>query len=177
MHLDSKTTIEDILNYKKTDIQSYLKSKGKKISGTKLELARRAYETNKDDNVNIKSVINSEPNLVDEKIVSIDSLKTGWTSEIQLIPKISHNDVENYLLHSSHRTEDKEKRECYRQFIRGFNFFKEGYVLNFRRKQILLYPFEMQPIYERGNVQPMDISVTRFIMHYNKGILLVSCRV
>lgn len=30
MHLDSKTTIEDILNYKKTDIQSYLKSKGKK---------------------------------------------------------------------------------------------------------------------------------------------------
>lgn len=30
MHLDSKTTIEDILNYKKTDIQSYLKSKGEK---------------------------------------------------------------------------------------------------------------------------------------------------
>lgn len=87
MHLDSKTTIEDILNYKKTDIQSYLKSKSKKISGTKLELARRAYETNKDDDVNIKSVVNSEPNLVDEKIVSIDSLKTGWTSEIQLIPK------------------------------------------------------------------------------------------
>lgn len=30
MHLESKTTIKDILNYKKTDIQSYLKSKGKK---------------------------------------------------------------------------------------------------------------------------------------------------
>lgn len=128
MHLDSKTTIEDILNYKKTDIQSYLKSKGKKISDTKLELAKRAYETNKYDDVNIESVVNSDPNLADEKIVPIDSLKTGWTSEIQLFPKISHNDVENYLLHSSHRTEDNEKMECYRQFIRGFNFFKEGYV-------------------------------------------------
>lgn len=77
MHLDSKTTIEDILNYKKTDIQSYLKSKGKKISGTKLELAKRAYETNKYDDVNIESVVNSDPNLADEKIVPIDSLKTG----------------------------------------------------------------------------------------------------
>ena len=91
MHLDSKTTIKDILNYKKTDIQSYLKSKGKKISGTKLELARRAYETNKDDDVNIKSVVNSEPNLVDEKIVSIDSLKTGWTSEyLTMMLKITY---------------------------------------------------------------------------------------
>lgn len=92
MHLDSKTTIKDILNYKKTDIQSYLKSKGKKkISGTKLELARRAYETNKDDDVNIKSAVNSEPNLVDEKIVSIDSLKTGWTSKyLTMMLKITY---------------------------------------------------------------------------------------
>lgn len=82
MYLDSKIMIEDIFNYKKIDIQLYLKSKGKKISGMKFELVRRVYEINKDDDVNIKFVVNFEFNLVDEKIVLIDFLKIGWIFEI-----------------------------------------------------------------------------------------------
>jgi hypothetical protein len=41
---------------------------------------------------------------------------------------LSH--VEDYLLHSTHRTKDREKIQCYRQFIRGFNFHKENYIHN-----------------------------------------------
>lgn len=48
----------------------------------KFELVRRVYEINKDDDVNIKFVVNFEFNLVDEKIVLIDFLKIGWIFEI-----------------------------------------------------------------------------------------------
>ena len=44
--------------------------------------------------------------------------------------KISGNknekDVETYLLKS--RSDDNEKMSCYRQFNRGFNFYKENYI-------------------------------------------------
>jgi hypothetical protein len=38
----------------------------------------------------------------------------------------SDKDVETYLLKS--RSDDNEKMSCYRQFIRGFNFYKENYI-------------------------------------------------
>ena len=38
----------------------------------------------------------------------------------------SDKDVETYLLKS--RSDDNEKMSCYRQFIRGFNFYKEHYI-------------------------------------------------
>ena len=40
----------------------------------------------------------------------------------------SDKDVETYLLKS--RSDDNEKMSCYRQFIRGFNFYKENYIHN-----------------------------------------------
>lgn len=59
--------------------------------------------------------------------------------------------LKNYLLHSSHRTEDKEKMECYRQFIRGFNFFKEGYV---QKIMINLISEESKFCYIRSKCSP-----------------------
>lgn len=38
----------------------------------------------------------------------------------------SDKDVETYLLKSW--SDDNEKMSCYRQFIRGFNFYKENYI-------------------------------------------------
>ena len=38
----------------------------------------------------------------------------------------SDKDVETYLLKS--RSGDNEKMSCYRQFNRGFNFYKENYI-------------------------------------------------
>jgi hypothetical protein len=38
----------------------------------------------------------------------------------------SDKDVETYLLKS--RSDDNEKMNCYRQFNRGFNFYKENYI-------------------------------------------------
>ena len=42
--------------------------------------------------------------------------------------QILHKNIENYLINSRHRTVDRKKMSCYRQFIRGYNFHKEGYV-------------------------------------------------
>jgi hypothetical protein len=53
----------------------------------------------------------------------------------------SDKDVETYLLKS--RSDDNEKMSCYRQFIRGFNFYKENYIhdipffLNFYKKNVI----------------------------------------
>ena len=38
----------------------------------------------------------------------------------------SDKDVEKYLLKS--RSDDNEKMSCYRQFNRGFKFYKENYI-------------------------------------------------
>jgi hypothetical protein len=38
----------------------------------------------------------------------------------------SDKDAETYLLKSG--SDDNEKMSCYRQFIRGFNFYKENYI-------------------------------------------------
>ena len=57
----------------------------------------------------------------------------------------SDKDVEKYLLKS--RSDDNEKMSCYRQFNRGFKFYKENYIhvhdipffLNFFKKVIYLF--------------------------------------
>ncbi|KAJ8310074.1 hypothetical protein KUTeg_011939 [Tegillarca granosa] len=138
---NENTTVEDLLALKKSALLAYLKQKNRKISGTKLELAQRAFEVNKEDNVCMptSSVSDarekgslsdtesrSNSHVSDTDIISVDSLNSGWTSDTKLFPQISHRDVEQYLIYSSHRTEDSGKMECYRQFIRGFNFYKEG---------------------------------------------------
>lgn len=46
MDLSSLTTFEDILNFKKEEIKSYLKSENLKTSGSKQELARKVFEHN-----------------------------------------------------------------------------------------------------------------------------------
>jgi hypothetical protein len=56
----------------------------------------------------------------------------------------SDKDVEMYLLKS--RSDDNEKMSCYRQFIRGFNFYKENYIydiffLNFYKKKEVIYTY------------------------------------
>ena len=61
-------------------------------------------------------------------IPDIKDLRSGWTGKSDMFPKIKIQDVENYLIHSSHRTVDAKKMQCYRQYIRGLNFFKEGYI-------------------------------------------------
>ncbi|KAJ8307406.1 hypothetical protein KUTeg_015490 [Tegillarca granosa] len=63
-----------------------------------------------------------------EKIPDIGELKFGWISEKNKLPSLSHSEVQNYLINSSHRSEDKEKMECYRQFIREYNFFNEKFL-------------------------------------------------
>ena len=44
MSISLSSTVEDILNLKKNEIQSFLRSVNAKLTGTKHELAQRAYE-------------------------------------------------------------------------------------------------------------------------------------
>jgi hypothetical protein len=59
---------------------------------------------------------------------AVNELQCGWTGKSDCLPRPHIKDIENYLLHSSHRTEDSGKMQCYRQYIRGLNFYKEGYI-------------------------------------------------
>jgi hypothetical protein len=43
MSISLSSTVEDILNLKKNEIQSFLRSVNAKLTGTKHELAQRAY--------------------------------------------------------------------------------------------------------------------------------------
>ena len=55
-----------------------------------------------------------------------EELNTGWSSKANIFPQLSHKDVETYLLKC--QSDGNENMGCYRQFIRGFNFYKENYI-------------------------------------------------
>ena len=75
---------------------------------------------------------------VDSKATLEDFLTLKKTELVQLLRKCnlkisitrmslrSDKDLKTYLLKS--RSDDNEKMSCYRQFIRGFNFYKENYI-------------------------------------------------
>jgi len=62
----------------------------------------------------------------DREVPLISELNTGWSSKENIFLQISHKDVETYLLKS--RSDNNEKMRSYRQFIPGFNFYKENYI-------------------------------------------------
>jgi hypothetical protein len=133
-HLSVSCTVEDVLTFNKKDIQEYLRSNQQKVSGTKLELATKACNHVKlVHGLSISLEENDEQgryNNTDDKyeIPEIADLNSGWTGDKFGIPAVTHNDVQEYLINSHHRTADKRKMKCYRQFIRGYNFFKEQYI-------------------------------------------------
>ena len=131
--INDKTTVEDFLTLKKSDLVLFLRSSSAKISGNKDELARRAFETNQINNgvtASLSTVLVSQHSYTNDNvdIPPYNELNSGWTSDLSLLQLVSHQDVESFLIHSSHRTGDNEQMLCYRQFIRGNNFFKENYV-------------------------------------------------
>ena len=114
-----------------------------KISGNKNELALRAFNANQviyGANSSIDDDVKCDKDSVEDREVPLVSeLNTGWSSKENLFPQSSHKDVETYLLKS--RSDDNEKISGYRQFIRGFKFYKENYIhdisffLNFYKKK------------------------------------------
>jgi hypothetical protein len=78
--------------------------------------------------VTVSNAENATISSSDVNTPSFEELTAGWTSNLNNMQKIMHTDVENYLINSRHRTVDRKKMSCYRQFIRGYNFHKEGYV-------------------------------------------------
>ncbi|CAC5421798.1 unnamed protein product [Mytilus coruscus] len=117
----------------KSELVLFLRSSSATISGNKDELARRAFETNQTNNgvtASLSSVLVSLHSNINDNvdIPPYNELNSGWTSDLSLLPLVSHQDVESFLIHSSHRTGDNKQMLCYRQFIRGYNFFKENYV-------------------------------------------------
>lgn len=145
MSISLSSTVEDILNLKKTEIQSFLRSVNAKLTGTKHELAQRAYEKLSqvrregvlvENDGNVSNAENATISSSDVNTPSFEELTAGWTSNLNNMQKIMHTDVENYLINSRHRTVDRKKMSCYRQFIRGYNFHKEGYVHNIMMNNI-----------------------------------------
>lgn len=131
--LSPKTTVEDVLNFTKTEIQNFLRLNRFKISGSKLTLAQRVADSICDQNNSIEQLAAEEhvgvpPFLCADNVPNISDVQSGWSGESVSFPKVTINDIEKHLLHSSHRTEVSGKMQCYRQYIRGLNFYKEGYI-------------------------------------------------
>ena len=88
MNLSSKSTYEDILNFKRDEIKAYLKSVNEKVSGSKDELARRAHDYNQKQRGIEQSVLKCDQsdNILakfdDCKAPSIAELTMGWTSDL-----------------------------------------------------------------------------------------------
>jgi hypothetical protein len=135
MNLSPETTLEDILNYKKEEIKTYLKSENLKVSGSKHELAIRAFEHNQlEPGQTALQIVTDTPSLEGTSkttaIPSITELTDGWFSDFldTIDPPVTQNDIENYLLKSSNRTCDNQKMACFRQYIQGHKFCKENYI-------------------------------------------------
>lgn len=127
--LSFNTTVEDILKFKKSQIQTFLRVNHIKVSGNKLELAQRVVKAIKDRSCTTPSQIPPcQTSDVHVPVPDIKDLHSCWAGKSDMFPKIKIQDVENYLIHSSHRTVDAKKMQCYRQCIKGLNFFKEGYI-------------------------------------------------
>ena len=66
---------------------------------------------------------------IDSKVTLEDFLTLKKKTELIQFLRMSlssDKDVETYLLKS--RSDDNENMSCYRQFNRGFNFYKENYI-------------------------------------------------
>ncbi|KAL5006239.1 hypothetical protein ScPMuIL_015045, partial [Solemya velum] len=133
-NIDSRSTLDDFMNFRKTELQDFLRKFGQEISGTKLELAQRAF-----DFITTSTTVNSgvltvgtESDLTGKSVPlgDINEIKIGW-SRSEPLPKITRKTIENYLIHS--RTDNEGEMSCHRrphrQYIRGFNFFKEKYIV------------------------------------------------
>lgn len=142
MNLSSLTTSEDILNFKKEEIKSYLKSENSKTSGSKQELARTAFEHNQSQHnqtVNNASETPTDASYGDcSSIPSFSELTDVWSSNFseKINPPVTQKDIENYLIKSSNRTCDRQKMACYRQYIQGHKFCKEIFILKIMANKI-----------------------------------------
>ena len=127
--ISHNATVEDILDFQKSHIQTFLRVNHLKVSGSKLELAQHVLDAIKARSCTAQtSSIPTHISCQNSDIPDIKDLRSGWAGKSDMFPKIKIQDVENYLIHSSHRTVDAKKMQCYRQYIRGLNFFKEGYI-------------------------------------------------
>ena len=129
--ISTRTTVEDLINHSKSEIQTFLRQNNLKVSGFKVTLAQRVVDTIQTrtvSNTSLNDTTDSKCQINTDEVPAISDLCSGWTEQSSCYPNVSIKDIENYLIHSSHRTCDTEKMQCYRQYIRGLNFYKEGYI-------------------------------------------------
>jgi len=96
--VDSKATLEDFLTLKETELVQFLRKCNEKISDNKNELALRAFNENQaiyganssvDDDVKY-----DKDSVEDREVPLISELNTGCSSKENILPQISHKDVD-----------------------------------------------------------------------------------
>jgi hypothetical protein len=107
--VDSKATVED-----------FLRNVMKKQWQQEWAFAPSCQCKSSDNSFFDEDVKYDKDSVEDSEVPLISELNTGSRKE-NIFPQISHKDVETYLLKG--RSDDNEKMSCYRQFIRGFNFY------------------------------------------------------
>lgn len=112
--LSCNITLEVLLNYQKSQIQTCLRINHIKVSGNKLELAQCVVKAIQDRSCTTPSQIppHQSCQTSDVPAPDIKDLHSGWAGKSDMFPKIKIQDVENYLIHSSHRTVNAKKKNA-----------------------------------------------------------------
>jgi hypothetical protein len=114
----------------KPTLENFPRKCNEKISGRKNELVLRASKGNQviyGVNSFVDDDAKYEKDYVEDREVPLMSeLNTGWSGKENIFPQISHKYVETYLVKC--RSHDNENMSCYRQFIRGLNFYEDNYI-------------------------------------------------
>ena len=114
----------------KATLASFLWKCKETISGNNNEFALRAFKANQftfGANSSVEDDVKCDKDSVEDREVPlISELNNGWSIKENIFPQLSHKDVETYFLKC--RSDDNDTMSCYRQFIRGCNFYKENYI-------------------------------------------------
>lgn len=100
--LSLNTTVEDILNFQKSQTQTFLRVNHIKVSDNKLELAQRVVKAIHVQDCSCTTLSQIPPRWscqtsdVPRPVPDIKDLHSGWADKSDMFPKIKIQDVENY---------------------------------------------------------------------------------
>ena len=121
-------------------LKNYLRSRGEYVSGNKEELLKRAKGAqllNKKPlrEIQLADQICDEQRRVErfvtplgEKLPDPKTLKTGWTSDLKVIPNFQYSELYNYMVLSKKRCIDNESNQANRQTVKSKVFQNDRHL-------------------------------------------------
>lgn len=132
-------SIFDPEHVKVIELRDYLRKHGLPVSGSKRELVERVKGSLEIGRIPLQELRTCDENFAKrrnldklrtpfgERLPSADALKSGWSSDIQLIPSITKEDLYNYLVLNDSRTFDNKPVNARKQ-LNAKVFYTDGHI-------------------------------------------------